>query len=944
MSKIYKKIIKQSDIPNEILRGSMERPSPEKKKKKVLIGSSAPISKNEMNICSVIELLVMLCQFYMPEFTLSSNCKKSTIKLWTTYADKIHKDFGWVGWCKHKIAAFYSYHKDQVIPPAPIVNEDEPKFLFTGGAGRKVNNYLSGRYWLRKESFLQTILQSKKGMPRPDDEMVEYNVGKTFKELTEARYPYEPRGNSIIHEFPLPEEGKKRNKFIESIDIIDNQTLKEQLQRTVEEILKDVVYKDDDHMKMFFPSTSANYVWSRNDAGSLQEIRNLMKENPELENLMVEGGWLKVISALEVLVTEDDILLTNPDVTSDHSGTLKKKVLHEEHLRQEIYADTLYSSHELKEKFKQLMEFCTKYAMTEKKFAELVGLPEALKVRVITKGPPVTNFVLRNLWKTIHSKMRKMKTFKLIGTTVSELQVLDALGKRLDIDEIFISGDYQNATNMLKSWVSDVISEQISKNLNLEENFSNLFKDSLTGYHIIDTINDLDAEQTNGQLMGSITSFPVLCIANAACCRWALELTYKKKIMLNDSRLMVNGDDCVFIGKESTYTYWKRITSQAGLNESIGKTFKSNSFLNINSMNFTFTKDEEHLLEVYDMRTGKIRKTERLCPYNWTPYINAGILLGLKRSGGKVSIKDQHTDANLAARSKELIRGLDPAMAEAVMNKFVECNWDLLEKFKVPWYMPEDLGGLGLANVQLIAKDYEFDKEYQTYNLVQKRNVSKHQPSELDKRILTSIILKNKDKKSRKPKKVEKVNEWRTREVALKTIKKELVNQKPREYLSAKRTAEVERYEQLINVKSISLLFDSRFSIDDLYKSTTKEGMKKMNNVNKEVYKSNEKLWQPKNHISKNGLMNMPTELRSEHKTYIFISVADMSEKYIEKEVQLTDSEIKSLIQQNENDEHDLLYDAGGEVVEPHRHTRNKESVTEKSRAKDEIEELKALM
>jgi len=58
-------------------------------------------------------------------------------------------------------------------------------------------------------------------------------------------------------------------------------------------------------------------------------------------------------------------------------------------------------------------------AMSEVASVKLVALPEALKVRVISKGPPLTYFTLKPVQKFLLRQMRRLRAFKLVGETVT---------------------------------------------------------------------------------------------------------------------------------------------------------------------------------------------------------------------------------------------------------------------------------------------------------------------------------------------------------------------------------------------------------------------------------------------------------------------------------------------------------------------------------------------
>jgi len=103
--------------------------------------------------------------------------------------------------------------------------------------------------------------------------------------------------------------------------------------------------------------------------------------------------------------------------------------------------------------------------------------------------------------------------------------------------------------------------------------------------------------QKRGQLMGSVLSFPVLCILNFVT--WAL--TQKNVIalikqakrekfdrenrlaLLNSFPVLINGDDILFESTTLDYYRWCEVLKHVGFSKSVGKNLVSKSFVTINS-------------------------------------------------------------------------------------------------------------------------------------------------------------------------------------------------------------------------------------------------------------------------------------------------------------------------------------------------------------------------
>lgn len=234
--------------------------------------------------------------------------------------------------------------------------------------------------------------------------------------------------------------------------------------------------------------------------------------------------------------------------------------------------------------------------------------------------------------------------------------------------------------------------------------------------------------------MGSIISFPFLCIANAAMCRYSMEQSNLCMYRVTDqggrrlgrlAPLLINGDDCLlrvhkYLGRE----FWEAATSVGGLESSVGKTYFSDQFCTINST-------------IFDLKEGSWVESK---------YVNLGLMLGRSRvfkvnarrrpeilaelaglhsekkkkgKGNRNTTKVvQMLKAELAAMdpdiqvhqmgviSRELKRSCPPSMWLDVKRRFIYHNMEILNRAKgIPWFVPEWLGGLGLPFDQESERD-----------------------------------------------------------------------------------------------------------------------------------------------------------------------------------------------------------------------------------------------
>lgn len=130
-------------------------------------------------------------------------------------------------------------------------------------------------------------------------------------------------------------------------------------------------------------------------------------------------------------------------------------------------------------------------------------------------------------------------------------------------------------------------------------------------------------QQTRGQLMGDVLSFPILCLLNASTYYGSIELYKKRSLLetslrnskfyvsvveplfslsyshadaidratelvitpavLNSSQLRINGDDIIFQADPPFYDIWSEYISIVGFKKSVGKNYYSNHFATVNS-------------------------------------------------------------------------------------------------------------------------------------------------------------------------------------------------------------------------------------------------------------------------------------------------------------------------------------------------------------------------
>jgi len=643
----------------------------------------------------------------------------------------------WKDFFKYKINAFFSWVMDQEVPPAPAGLDQYndlilPSFLVCGRGKRFIRNMKR----MKLESFAQSIAQSKKAAPAVSEDMVSEAESKTWKHLTTERLD-DP--DFIIQDgvFEQP---------------INRNVICYQLRRTVREVFggKKPVWLE--LAKPFVPSTSSQYNNSRGEMGAV----GAFLRNPVLSEKIqkIQG------SDVGVSMKVDSVLLKG-ELTELYGKAGKEDQLRiDSDFENVTVKDTIgvhFDGEKLCEFWKEeIYPTLIEEALREEPKTIVIGLPEPLKVRCITAGPPLTYTALKPIQEWLWSVLKEESVFQLIGTPVTEEIVLNQLG-RLGFDEDFISGDYKASTDNLHSWVSecllDALMECISETMiglnDLDDPLRKwlpmlncLMKRALTGHSILNPkyneiyrkgMDEIPEDgfkpQKEGQLMGSIISFPFLCLANAALCRFAMEISDQKNYKVVDryiegyetARLLINGDDCVFPGKNGIFPIWKQVAAFGGLESSIGKTFCSKRFMTINSCQYSYSE----LTSSWEDFGGCINDYT----YKTISYVNMGLVYCQKKDGtrGKPYYR-------MGAVHRDLERTCPPELFEAASKVFLkeakttkyrfvtdkkghkkigpdgefemcEAKYHNLREACVPFYLPEWLGGVGLVPSKSIKMD-----------------------------------------------------------------------------------------------------------------------------------------------------------------------------------------------------------------------------------------------
>jgi hypothetical protein len=310
---------------------------------------------------------------------------------------------------------------------------------------------------------------------------------------------------------------------------------------------------------------------------------------------------------------------------------------------------------------------------------------EPLKVRIITK-PQVGIFTrLRKFQKQLWSWLSNHHTnfFQLTGRPLDR-EALWPICLDWNPGEFFVSGDYSAATDNLKK----IISERIIRFL-----FSDVFCNSPIDYQNIQNsmcsniIEVLDSafpqdpllykkfvnvsdyrqkwfdfesyKQENGQLMGNILSFPILCLANYLAFHISVERSLQKKLKLwSVPQVKINGDDILFKSNPHHYMCWKDTVSEFGLSPSLGKNFATDKFVVINS-------------EQYSVQTALVGGVYKVVDLVRVPFVNFGLLTfrGKQDCSKDLSVLSTQIDLSIGKvfeKCQDQLAGRASCVAESV--------------------------------------------------------------------------------------------------------------------------------------------------------------------------------------------------------------------------------------------------------------------------------------
>jgi hypothetical protein len=220
-------------------------------------------------------------------------------------------------------------------------------------------------------------------------------------------------------------------------------------------------------------------------------------------------------------------------------------------------------------------------------------------------------------------------------------------------------------------------------------------------------------QQRNGQLMGSILSFPILCLANLGLYLAVVEKD-PRPLAEKLRGVLVNGDDMLYVAPQSLWKEHVELGKSVGLTMSPGKAYHHPVYANANSACYHFDLNKFRYVERFedtDLRKGRARPAGTswwtVLPNSSTPryipFLNVGLFFGQNKVLG--SQGDDGVDG-LDEDEKSYVSVIDRITAGALPGRGNEILAQYLGRFKAEiraeclgrnLFLPISLGGMGVT-------------------------------------------------------------------------------------------------------------------------------------------------------------------------------------------------------------------------------------------------------
>lgn len=332
---------------------------------------------------------------------------------------------------------------------------------------------------------------------------------------------------------------------------------------------------------------------------------------------------------------------------------------------------------------------------------------EPLKCRVITKGESFPYWFSQAFQKASRDCLLDTPAFCLTGVPVDGSHVWGLEKQTKDLGLAFdkwVSGDYSAATDGLSLRANQKCLAVLLSCLGATSEERRVCRQVLGAHEIFypehleyDSNDQLDPfVMTNGQLMGSLLSFPVLCAINLTAYWLALEEFTGRTFRREELPCLVNGDDILFKASDAFYEVWKKWVARAGFTLSPGKNYISPNFLTVNS--------EAWLYKPCDGKP-QFRKLR---------YLNAGLLMFEAQGPKRPAMRTETAEAPFVEKMQFCLdNSINPRRTFRRLKHHYKGKIEIFSRWKRRWdrksqrwvtvdpgfynlCVPTELGGLGL--------------------------------------------------------------------------------------------------------------------------------------------------------------------------------------------------------------------------------------------------------
>jgi len=619
-----------------------------------------------------------------------------------SYLDSSKTEAVWLKRCKHLLAYPLAKYLKNEPPPEPDMS-----FKPSG----KLREWLKPRlnsFNPENTHFWYSWYQSKRSTLPVSDQLVKSAYNQHFQTLTS------------------PDPGDE-----ETIDKIFSDPTFMKVLKDVRKGLNENLSRGEDFVDLF-PKSSASFGHQRVTGGQSSDLRWMCGLSLHRINCAVKYPdevfkWDDYIMSPKTCDFVAELWIQYPPALDDGTGLLKLRgdekklaltylaltVPSEVEMIDMVYRPWVYTRHGILSNF-HATRYCaygqyewrtlsayTSYATTLPSVLNctIQAVLEPNKIRIISKGEALPYYSCKPLQKALHTTMRNMPSFRLIGRPL-DLEDIRDLTNMTTLDMKWFSVDYSAATDGLSWKYSGRIFRYLIEDLpEMQREIANLV---LGPHQLWYPGEDMPRGiQTNGQLMGSILSFPILCLANLGV--YLLTTQQEHRFWSHDQRLnhvLINGDDMVYASDPDNWVKHVDIGKKVGLEMSVGKAYVHREYLNINSTSIHCPLHKK-----------VVRPTIREIGF-----LNSGLFFGQHKVQGRRNdgMAASHHEAaeGIVVNINEMLKGSLPKKQIDFLKKIMtthkttiadECRFETTESIKDKskffsrnLFIPESLGGMGV--------------------------------------------------------------------------------------------------------------------------------------------------------------------------------------------------------------------------------------------------------